>query len=93
MQRQLKQAGCVLFADIHTLVGNAHGMPCALPFRYNNKWFYECTTEGREDHLLWCATSTRYDEDEKWGFCPVQGKDRPSFLSTELGPRGNAFHV
>ncbi|XP_068174457.1 secretory phospholipase A2 receptor isoform X2 [Antennarius striatus] len=60
------------YDDIHTLLGNAHGMPCALPFKYNNKWYYECTTEGREDHLLWCATSTRYDEAERWGFCPVQ---------------------
>uniref|UniRef100_A0A3Q3WZL2 Uncharacterized protein n=1 Tax=Mola mola TaxID=94237 RepID=A0A3Q3WZL2_MOLML len=59
------------YEDIHTLSGNAHGMPCALPFKYNNKWYFECTTEGREDHLLWCATSTRYDETEKWGFCPV----------------------
>lgn len=65
---------CVLSADIHTLFGNAHGMPCALPFKYNNKWYSECTAEGREDHLLWCATSTRYDETERWGFCPVQGR-------------------
>ncbi|XP_073320103.1 secretory phospholipase A2 receptor [Pagrus major] len=59
------------YEDIHTLLGNAHGMPCALPFRYNNKWYSECTTEGREDHLPWCATSARYDEAERWGFCPV----------------------
>uniref|UniRef100_A0A671XU88 Phospholipase A2 receptor 1 n=1 Tax=Sparus aurata TaxID=8175 RepID=A0A671XU88_SPAAU len=59
------------YEDIHTLLGNAHGMPCALPFRYNSKWYSECTTEGREDHLPWCATSARYDEAERWGFCPV----------------------
>lgn len=50
-------------------------MPCAFPFRYNNKWYSECTSEGREDHLLWCATSTRYDDTERWGFCPVEGKN------------------
>uniref|UniRef100_A0A3P8UHD1 Phospholipase A2 receptor 1 n=1 Tax=Cynoglossus semilaevis TaxID=244447 RepID=A0A3P8UHD1_CYNSE len=60
------------YEDIHTLLGNAHGMPCALPFKYNNKWFSECTSEGREDQLQWCATTTRYDEAERWGFCPVQ---------------------
>uniref|UniRef100_A0A8C2WSQ2 Phospholipase A2 receptor 1 n=1 Tax=Cyclopterus lumpus TaxID=8103 RepID=A0A8C2WSQ2_CYCLU len=60
------------YEDIHTLLGNARGMPCALPFKYNNKWYHECTTEGREDHLQWCATTTRYDEAERWGFCPVQ---------------------
>ncbi|XP_054627640.1 secretory phospholipase A2 receptor isoform X2 [Dunckerocampus dactyliophorus] len=59
------------YEDIHTLLGNAHGMPCAFPFKYNNKWYSECTTEGREDHLPWCSTTTRYDEAEKWGFCPV----------------------
>uniref|UniRef100_A0A8C4H179 Phospholipase A2 receptor 1 n=1 Tax=Dicentrarchus labrax TaxID=13489 RepID=A0A8C4H179_DICLA len=60
------------YEDIHTLLGNARGMPCAFPFRYNNKWYSECTTEGREDHLPWCATTTRYDEAERWGFCPMQ---------------------
>ncbi|XP_061132816.1 secretory phospholipase A2 receptor isoform X2 [Syngnathus typhle] len=59
------------YEDIHTLLGNAHGMPCAFPFKYNNKWYSECTTEGREDHLPWCSTTPRYDEAEKWGFCPV----------------------
>lgn len=64
----------VLFTDIHTLLGNAHGMPCAFPFKYNNQWYSECTTEGREDHLLWCSATSRYDKGERWGFCPVQGK-------------------
>ncbi|XP_061090815.1 secretory phospholipase A2 receptor isoform X1 [Conger conger] len=59
------------YEEIHTLLGNAHGMPCALPFKYNNKWYSECTAEGREDHRHWCATTSRYDQDEKWGFCPT----------------------
>ncbi|XP_064183474.1 secretory phospholipase A2 receptor [Anguilla rostrata] len=59
------------YEEIHTLLGNAHGMPCALPFKYNNKWYWECTAEGREDHRHWCATTSRYDQDEKWGFCPT----------------------
>ncbi|KAL2087574.1 hypothetical protein ACEWY4_016402 [Coilia grayii] len=58
------------YEEIHTLLGNAHGMPCALPFKYNYKWYSECTSEGREDQRLWCATTSRYDQDEKWGFCP-----------------------
>ncbi|XP_030627762.1 secretory phospholipase A2 receptor [Chanos chanos] len=58
------------YEDIHTLLGNAHGMSCALPFKYNNKWYWECTAEGREDQHRWCATTSRYDQDEKWGFCP-----------------------
>ncbi|KAJ8003556.1 hypothetical protein DPEC_G00149580 [Dallia pectoralis] len=60
------------YEEIHTLLGNGQGMPCVLPFRYNNRWHSECTAEGREDHHLWCATTSRYDRDEKWGFCPSQ---------------------
>ncbi|XP_033899686.3 secretory phospholipase A2 receptor isoform X1 [Acipenser ruthenus] len=58
------------YEEIHTVQGNAHGMPCVLPFKYNNKWYSECTTEGREDNYRWCATTSLYDQDEKWGFCP-----------------------
>uniref|UniRef100_A0A8C1KZG4 Phospholipase A2 receptor 1 n=1 Tax=Cyprinus carpio TaxID=7962 RepID=A0A8C1KZG4_CYPCA len=58
------------YEDIHTLQGNSHGMTCSIPFKYNNKWFWDCTSEGREDRHLWCATTNHYDQDEKWGFCP-----------------------
>ncbi|XP_007237401.3 secretory phospholipase A2 receptor [Astyanax mexicanus] len=60
------------YEEIHTLLGNAHGMICALPFHYNSKWYWDCTSEGREDQHLWCATTSRYDQDEKWGFCPIE---------------------
>ncbi|KAG2458799.1 ITB6 protein, partial [Polypterus senegalus] len=58
------------YEEIHVVQGNAHGSSCVLPFKYNNKWYYECTAEGREDGRLWCATTSQYDRDEKWGFCP-----------------------
>ncbi|XP_043999660.1 secretory phospholipase A2 receptor isoform X2 [Gambusia affinis] len=60
------------YEEIHTLLGNAHGYSCVFPFNYNNKWYAECTTEGREDNLHWCATTDRYDQSERWGFCPVK---------------------
>ncbi|XP_077010090.1 secretory phospholipase A2 receptor isoform X2 [Tamandua tetradactyla] len=59
-----------LHKDLHTIKGNAHGMPCMFPFQYNHRWHHECTREGREGDLLWCATTSRYERDEKWGFCP-----------------------
>ncbi|ELK28150.1 Secretory phospholipase A2 receptor [Myotis davidii] len=59
-----------LHKDLYTLKGNAHGTPCMFPFQYNHQWHHECTREGREDNLLWCATTSRYERDEKWGFCP-----------------------
>ncbi|XP_036110432.1 secretory phospholipase A2 receptor [Molossus molossus] len=59
-----------LHKDVYTLKGNAHGTPCMFPFQYNQQWHHECTREGRKDNLLWCATTSRYERDEKWGFCP-----------------------
>ncbi|XP_073927030.1 secretory phospholipase A2 receptor isoform X2 [Castor canadensis] len=59
-----------LHKDLYTIKGNAHGTPCMFPFQYKHQWHHECTREGREDDLLWCATTSRYERDEKWGFCP-----------------------
>uniref|UniRef100_A0A8C5K055 Secretory phospholipase A2 receptor n=1 Tax=Jaculus jaculus TaxID=51337 RepID=A0A8C5K055_JACJA len=56
--------------DLHTIKGNAHGMPCMFPFEYNHQWHHECIRGGQEEDLLWCATTSRYERDEKWGFCP-----------------------
>ncbi|XP_045154042.1 secretory phospholipase A2 receptor [Echinops telfairi] len=56
--------------DLYTIKGNAHGMPCMFPFLYHRRWHHECTREGRDDDLLWCATTSHYERDEKWGFCP-----------------------
>ncbi|XP_058520524.1 secretory phospholipase A2 receptor isoform X2 [Ochotona princeps] len=59
-----------LHKDVYTHKGNARGMPCVFPFQYNQQWHHECIREGRQDDLLWCATTSRYDRDKKWGFCP-----------------------
>ncbi|XP_053369707.1 secretory phospholipase A2 receptor [Clarias gariepinus] len=68
---ELGEAPCTYpYKEIHTLLGNAQGSPCALPFKYSGKWYWDCTSEGREDQHLWCATSSSYDQDQKWGFCP-----------------------
>ncbi|XP_054031206.1 secretory phospholipase A2 receptor [Dryobates pubescens] len=56
------------FQETYTLLGNSFGFPCVFPFKYNNKWYYECTKDGKE--FNWCATTTHYEQDEKWGFCP-----------------------
>uniref|UniRef100_A0A8C5U0H8 Secretory phospholipase A2 receptor n=1 Tax=Malurus cyaneus samueli TaxID=2593467 RepID=A0A8C5U0H8_9PASS len=56
------------FQETYTLMGNSFGFPCVFPFKYNNKWYHECTRDGKESE--WCATTTQYEKDEKWGFCP-----------------------
>lgn len=49
--------------------GTAHGEPCIFPFLFQGTEYYDCTTDGRGDGRLWCATSYDYDQDKKWGFC------------------------
>ncbi|KAM5152371.1 secretory phospholipase A2 receptor isoform 2-T2 [Mantella aurantiaca] len=61
------------FQEIFTLKGNARGMPCAFPFKFQNSWFHECTMTGRHDGIPWCATTVSYDKDKTWGYCPISG--------------------
>ncbi|KAI6055558.1 protein sel-1 homolog 1 [Marmota monax] len=52
--------------------GTAHGEPCHFPFLFLDKEYEECTSDGREDGRLWCATTYDYKTDEKWGFCETE---------------------
>lgn len=58
------------YQEIFTLGGNAFGKPCQFPFKFGEKWFAECSIEGRADGQLWCGTETDYNKEKKWGFCP-----------------------
>uniref|UniRef100_A0A8C9WMS0 Macrophage mannose receptor 1 n=1 Tax=Scleropages formosus TaxID=113540 RepID=A0A8C9WMS0_SCLFO len=58
--------------EIFTLGGNGFGAPCQFPFKYEKKWYADCTLAGRSDGQLWCAIETDYDKDKKWGFCPTK---------------------
>lgn len=61
-------------AEVYTIQGNSHGKPCTIPFKYDNQWFHGCTSTGREDGHLWCATTQDYGKDERWGFCPIKSE-------------------
>ncbi|XP_035279373.1 protein sel-1 homolog 1-like [Anguilla anguilla] len=52
--------------------GTAAGEPCIFPFLFLGKEYSDCTTEGRGDGRLWCATTFDYDRDKKWGFCETE---------------------
>ncbi|XP_073715685.1 macrophage mannose receptor 1 [Misgurnus anguillicaudatus] len=60
------------YQEIYTLDGNSFGKPCQFPFKFNDKWYAECITEGRSDDKLWCSTETDFDTEKKWGFCPTK---------------------
>ncbi|MEQ2203522.1 hypothetical protein XENOCAPTIV_000195, partial [Xenoophorus captivus] len=53
--------------------GNSFGAPCQFPFKYHEKWYAECTKDGRPDGQMWCATEKDYDKEKKWGFCATKG--------------------
>ncbi|XP_078275078.1 matrix metalloproteinase-9-like [Rhinoraja longicauda] len=53
--------------------GNSDGQQCTFPFKYYDQMYNECTTDGRSDGKTWCATTSDYDQDKKWGFCPDAG--------------------
>lgn len=52
--------------------GTAHGDPCIFPFLFQGKEYFDCSTDGRGDGRLWCATTYDYDLDKKWGFCETE---------------------
>ncbi|XP_026888044.2 macrophage mannose receptor 1-like isoform X2 [Electrophorus electricus] len=60
------------YEELFTIGGNSFGSPCHFPFKFGEKWYAECTLEGRADGLSWCSTESDYSKDNKWGFCPTK---------------------
>ncbi|XP_062983516.1 macrophage mannose receptor 1-like [Elgaria multicarinata webbii] len=60
------------YEDMFTLKGNGEGAPCVFPFQYYGKWYAECISIGMSESWLWCSTTRNYDEDKKYGFCPLK---------------------
>uniref|UniRef100_A0A087Y3I6 Matrix metalloproteinase-9 n=1 Tax=Poecilia formosa TaxID=48698 RepID=A0A087Y3I6_POEFO len=68
-----KKYGICPKRDSTVIGGNSEGDPCHFPFVYKGMAYFQCTTDGRTDFKLWCATTVNYDKDQKWGFCPDLG--------------------
>uniref|UniRef100_A0A803XKF9 Macrophage mannose receptor 1 n=2 Tax=Meleagris gallopavo TaxID=9103 RepID=A0A803XKF9_MELGA len=57
------------YEDMYTLGGNNFGAPCVFPFKFNGKWFADCIRRT-EASSLWCATTSDFDRDQRFGNCP-----------------------
>uniref|UniRef100_A0A087X893 Matrix metalloproteinase-9 n=1 Tax=Poecilia formosa TaxID=48698 RepID=A0A087X893_POEFO len=55
---------------LFTFDGNADGAPCVFPFIFQGKMYKSCTTDSRINGQRWCATTSNYDTDKKYGICP-----------------------
>ncbi|XP_015271990.1 PREDICTED: matrix metalloproteinase-9 [Gekko japonicus] len=70
---QDKKYGFCPTRDTAVFGGNSPGEECVFPFTFLRQTYSACTSEGRSDGKLWCATTSDYDTDKKWGFCPDKG--------------------
>ncbi|XP_039524942.1 secretory phospholipase A2 receptor-like [Pimephales promelas] len=78
------------YQERSSIGGNSFGKPCHFPFKFNGKWYAECTVDGRDGHL-WCSTEKNYHNGGQWGFCPTKNVSQPNI--TVYGQMQDRAHV
>ena len=58
---------CLFYTFIDNCYKTKDGTYCAIPFIYKGKTYYECTKN--ENGIMWCATTSNFDMDEKGADC------------------------
>lgn len=71
------------FAEVYTIDGNAFGRPCYFPFKYESKWYAECTRDGAQTQRLWCSVEPDYSGNELWGYCPTRDSKFPISVQSD----------
>ena len=64
-----------IFLESNCAAKTTAGYCCAFPFIYKNKRYDSCTSV--DHNRLWCATTSNYDKDGKWGNCNSAQSDEP----------------
>ena len=57
---------CPRSCGLCTYGGNGRGRGCTFPFFYKNRFVYNCLSFNKRS---WCATTTNYNKDKRWGYC------------------------
>ncbi|XP_038608670.1 epididymal sperm-binding protein 1-like [Tachyglossus aculeatus] len=53
-----------------TYGGNSNGESCVFPFIHNKSPSYRCLEGGQGREGFWCGTTSNYDRDKLWSYCP-----------------------
>lgn len=70
------------YEELYTIDGNAHGRPCHFPFKYQDKWYADCTKI--DSNSLWCAVESDYSCKGLWGYCPRYDGNNPLWVKNPL---------